>query len=159
MTKSAEYWIDHLRMIAHPEGGYYVETYRPSSPAGDRATSTGIYFLLRAGEVSHFHKIDADEMWHFYIGDPLTVHMIDPAGDYSNFTLGNDPDKGQIFQAVVPADIWFGAAMDADTGYALVGCTVAPGFQFEGFELAERESMMADYPARAEIIKRLTPGK
>ncbi len=156
-NQNAQYWIDHLELLPHPEGGHYVETYRGAATAGHRAASTGIYFLLSGSEVSHFHRIDADEMWHFYKGDPLTVHMISPAGEYSNFTLGSSPDQGHIFQAVVPAGYWFGAALERATGFALVGCTVAPGFEFSGFELADRKSLSQAFPAYLSIIERLTP--
>lgn len=152
-----QYWIDHLDLMPHPEGGYYAETYRAKANDGVRAASTGIYFLLAGGDVSHFHSIDADEMWHFYAGHPLRVHMIDAAGVYTHFDLGNDPAAGQVFQAVVPAAVWFGASLLVKSTYALVGCTVAPGFEFEHFQLATRAGLLADYPDHADIISELTP--
>ena len=154
--KSASYWIDHLGLQSHPEGGYYAETYRAETADGKRAASTGIYFLLRSSDVSHFHRIDSDEMWHFYSGKAMTVHMIDASGTYSALSIGNAPDKGQVFQAVVPAGVWFGATVDTEEGYALVGCTVAPGFEFEGFELADRDALLAAFPSHEKIIRRLT---
>jgi len=157
MTQSAKYWIDRLELKPHPEGGHYVETYRCSTGSRQRAASTAIYFLLQNDEKSHLHRIDADEMWHFYQGDPLTVHMIHADGRYESFELGPDHDKGQVFQAVVPRDIWFGAELTNGQGYALVGCTVSPGFEFTGFELAERESLERTYPQHVSVIRRLTP--
>jgi predicted cupin superfamily sugar epimerase len=163
---SANDWITHLNLQAHPEGGYYQETYRaddqltveglPERYPGPRSASTGIYFLLKGDQVSHLHRIRSDEMWHFYAGTALTVHLINPAGDYHQLKLGPDFDAGQSFQGVVPAGCWFGASVDAPDGYALVGCTVAPGFDFEDFELADRRTLLNQYPAHQEIIERLT---
>lgn len=167
MTYTAEFWIDHLDLKPHPEGGYYTETYRgkPERLAdGARAVSTGIYFLLRAGEVSHLHKIDADEMWHFYAGDPLNVYCLHENGRAPILHLGPDAKAGQWFQGVVPAGVWFGAELaetkntgSAAQGYSLMGCTVAPGFEFSGFELAKRSVLTQAFPQHAEMIERLTP--
>jgi len=125
---SAQSYITKLNLQPHPEGGWYSETYRTESVSGERAASTGIYFLLSSDNVSNFHRIDADEMWHFYVGDPLTVHMIDADGRYSTHLIGADLGAGHVFQAVVPAGVWFGASVEREGGFALVGCTVAPGF-------------------------------
>jgi len=156
MDKNAKYWIEKLGLQHHPEGGFYKETYRANAPNGQRAASTGIYFLIEAGNVSKFHRIDADEMWHFYGGDPLTVHMISPKGEYSFFDLGPDLEDGQVFQAVVPAGYWFGAEVKNKNEFALVGCTVAPGFEFSGFELADRDTLTAQFPEHKDIIRQLT---
>ena len=156
---SAQDWIKRLNLQHHPEGGYFAETYRAPFQIENRPVSTGIYFLLTSEDVSHFHRIDADEMWHFYAGDPLTVHMIDSAGKYSTHKLGPDPARGQNFQAVVPAGIWFGASLEGSGNYALVGCTVAPGFEFDGFELAGRQDLMSEFPEHSDIIRRLTPSQ
>jgi len=164
--KPAEFWIEQLGLIPHPEGGFFKETYRaedtvakaglPDRFPADRSASTGIYFLLRSQDFSHLHRIESDEMWHFYAGTSLTVHMLDEAGNYSTHKIGADPENGAVFQAVVPAGVWFGATVDDPNSYALVGCTVAPGFDFAGFEMAERDKLMAQFPEHAEIIKRIT---
>lgn len=177
--KDARHWIEKLRLEPHPEGGYFRETYRselhviraePGQPPGllgTRAASTGIYFLLEDKNFSAFHRLRSDEMWHFYAGSALVVHVIDPAGSYSSILLGNDPDAGQVFQAVVLAGCWFGAQVVEDPHfwqkqpevghpYSLVGCTVAPGFEFEDFELARREELEGKYPQHSEIIRKLT---
>ena len=164
--KSANYWIDKLELLPHPEGGFYKETYRagetvphaglPKRFGGARSMSTGIYFLLRDQDISHFHRIASDEMWHFYAGSSLTVHMIDEAGNYNAYEIGANPDTGQTFQTVVPAGVWFGASVDKPDSYALVGCTVAPGFDFEDFEMATREGLQSAYPQHADIIRKLT---
>ena len=154
---SPNYWIETLNLTPHPEGGFFTETYRASAPDGMRAAATGIYFLLRSSDISHLHRIDADEMWHFYNGSPLTLHVLSQSGSYSTLSLGKDPKAGQRFQAVVPAGAWFGATVDQADSFALVGCTVAPGFEFDGFELARRETLLTQFPQQADIIRRLTP--
>lgn len=157
--------IDRLGLVPHPEGGYYRETYRSALEfdAGPpfnaaRASCTGIYFLLTGGNFSALHRIRSDEMWHFYDGDPLHVHMIAPDGTYSVVTIGRDIEAGELPQFVVPAGHWFGATVSRAEGFALVGCTVSPGFDFADFELARREDLVARYPAHEAIIRRLTRG-
>ncbi len=155
--KSQHYWIKTLELLPHPEGGYFTETYRSSHSHKGRASGTAIYFLLPSGKVSHLHRLDAEEMWHFYAGSPLTVHIIDQTGHYSTLSIGNEPDKGQALQAYVPPDVWFGATVDNPESYALVGCTVTPGFEFSGFELADRATLSERFPEHATLISRLTP--
>lgn len=147
--KTAHDWIESLRLVKHPEGGYYRETYRSVATIGERAVSTAIYFLLPAGEVSALHRIKSDELWHFYAGNPLTIHIIASDGRYFAIILNADNP-----QAVVPSECWFGATVA--TGYALVGCTVAPGFDFCDFEMAERTTLLAAYPQHRAVIERLT---
>lgn len=145
----AAYWIQKLKLAKHPEGGYYRETYRDNRQIDGRSCSTAIYFLLPADEVSALHRIRSDELWHFYAGNELTIHIIDRAGNYSTRTIG--PGR---FQAVVPADHWFGAIVEQD--YALVGCTVAPGFDVQDFEMADRAALLRQFPQHRPIIERLT---
>ncbi len=162
----AQYWIDTLKLEPHPEGGYFRETYRsplaipraalPPSFGGDRSVSTAIYFLLQSGEFSAFHRIASDEMWHFYAGGPLTVYTIGLDGQLCEIRLGPSPDRGEVFQAVVPAGCWFGSCPTHPNSFALVGCTVAPGFDFGDFEMADRASLLATYPQHAALIRRLT---
>ncbi len=162
---NAEDWIAHLALEPHPEGGHYRQTYRaplilPQSAlpnhSGDRAASTAIYFLLSGTDFSAFHRIRSDELWHFYAGSPLVVHVIKPAGEYSQTHLGPGPAQNQSFQAVVEAGCWFGSALLTPNTYALVGCTVAPGFDFADFELPARANLLRDYAPHAEVIARLT---
>lgn len=167
MEFPAQYWINAYQMQAHPEGGYFVETYRsaellpqsalPARFSGDRNVSTGIYFLLENHHVSALHRIQADEMWHFYAGGPLNVYVIHPAGELEIIRLGNNPAQGEVFQAVVPAGCWFGSKPADETTYSLVGCTVAPGFDFTDFELAGRTDLLKQYPQHREVIEWLTP--
>jgi len=164
--RSAEYWIEHLRLVPHPEGGHFRETYRaaesiagahlPARYGGPRVHSTAIYFLLRAGEVSSLHRIKSDEIWHFYAGRPLVVSAIRPDGGRRDLTLGPDPDDGQSLQGIVPAGAWFGAALRPGAPYALVGCTVAPGFEFADFERADHRALVERFPQHAALIERLT---
>jgi predicted cupin superfamily sugar epimerase len=166
VSRSAAFWIEHLGLTHHPEGGLFRETYRaaesipdtalPARYGGPRVASTAIYFLLRDGEVSALHRIKSDELWHFYTGGPLVVSVIDSDGARHDLTLGPDPDAGELLQATVPAGAWFGAAVRPGTAYALVGCTVAPGFEFADFELADRGALLRRYPQHATLIEHLT---
>ena len=162
---NAAYWIEKLKLEAHPEGGYFRQTYksdlliaREALPgfAGARAASTAIYFLLEGKNFSAFHRLRSDELWHFYAGSPLAVHVIDPAGSYSSILLGNDVEAGQTFQAVVRAGCWFASHVADWKSWALVGCTVAPGFEFGDFEMAKRVELSAQYPQHREMIEKLT---
>ncbi len=164
--KTPAYWIEKLKLRPHPEGGYYRQTYRadlvlpreslPHDFTGPRAASTAIYFLLEGGNFSAFHRLRSDELWHFCVGAPLTVHMIDERGKYSELLLGNDPEAGQSLQGVVRAGSWFASEVRDGKSFALVGCTVSPGFEFEDFELAKREELSGLYPQHRELIQKLT---
>ena len=163
---NADYWIEKLDLERHPEGGYFKETYRsnevilkdalPERFNGKRVFSTCIYFLLTPQEYSAFHAIQQDEVWHFYAGSSLTIHIIDLNGGYNALKLGRNIEKGDSFQAVVPAGCWFAAAVNDSAAYALVGCTVAPGFDFADFKLADRASLAKLYPAHRKIIEKYT---
>lgn len=164
--KTARYWVEKYHMQAHPEGGYFAETYRsaetipqdalPKRFEGERNFSTGIYFLLESHQFSALHRIQSDEMWHFYYGTPLNVYYIDHQGFVQTIKLGDNPENGEVFQAVVPSGVWFGSKPSQPNGYSLVGCTVAPGFSFADFEMASREKLMKQYPEHKEIINILT---
>lgn len=162
---SASFWIESLQMQAHPEGGYFAESYRsperivgealPDRFGGDRALSTAIYFLIEGHHRSTLHRIAADEIWHFYAGIPLHVYVIDLIGALHVIKLGPDALAGEVFQAVVPAGCWFGAKPTQATGYSLVGCTVAPGFDFADFELANANDLLRQYPQHQAVIELL----
>jgi len=130
---TAEDVIRLLDLKPHPEGGYFRETFRDGSEDGVRAKTTAIYYLLREGEISHWHRIDAAEIWHWYAGHPLELKIHDAKGPRSAL-LGPDLTEGQVPQAVVPQGAWQSARSVG--AYSLVGCTVSPGFEFSGFELA-----------------------
>jgi len=162
MLPQAKYYIEKLDMQPHPEGGFYKETYRSQSttPVGDnkqeRHHSTAIYFLLLEDKFSAFHRIKSDELWHFYAGQPIEIFYFDAQNNLQTIRLGNNPEKGEQFQAVVPAGCWFASRMAQPDAYALVGCTVAPGFDFQDFEMAERQALLRQYPQHAQIITELT---
>lgn len=162
---TADYFIKHLQLQPHPEGGFFKETYRstgiipsqslPANFNGDRSFSTAIYFLLQQGDYSAFHKIESDECWHFYEGDSLLVHVIDEQGNYSCVRLGRKVHEGEVFQFVVPAHCWFASEPAPAVEFSLVGCTVAPGFDFADFEMARAETLIKQYPRHQSIIQRL----
>ena len=151
----AKYYIRTLNLLAHPEGGYYKETYRSagtlSTNSGNRNFCTAIYFLLEEGNFSAFHKIKSDELWHFYTGDVLEVIEITKEGKLKITELG--PDN---FQYCVPVGNWFGSRVKKGGKFSLVGCTVAPGFDFVDFEMAEREKLLNEFNQHEKIIKELT---
>jgi uncharacterized protein len=176
MTRDATYWIKKLVLQPHPEGGYYRQTYRsdlllpsqalPREFNGPRAAATSIFFLLDEQSFSAFHRLRSDELWHFHIGGPLLIHVIAPDSSYSTIRLGSSHESGETLQAVVKAGSWFGSHLaprplespesTSSDRFALVGCTVTPGFDFEDFELARRADLLRQYPQHREIITKLS---
>lgn len=166
MDNKANYFIEKLNLSQHPEGGYFKEIYRcnesidknslPERYNGKRCFSTSIYHLLDGSQVSKFHRIKSDEIWHFYSGSSLTIYFINSEGKYSTIRLGSKIQDGEVFQAIIPNGVWFGAIIDDPESYTLIGCTVAPGFDFDDFELANRVEMLKAFPEHNEIIERLT---
>jgi predicted cupin superfamily sugar epimerase len=135
MTGTAQHIIAQLGLEPHPEGGWFRETWRAESEPGTRAGGTAIYFLLEAGQRSHWHRVDATEIWLWHAGHALTLSIADGAdGPVRDIRLGGDVLAGESPQGIVPAGAWQAAV--ADRGWALVGCTVTPGFEFSGFDLA-----------------------
>lgn len=161
-------WIDHLNLEPLPEeGGLYREIYRAdeSIPAealpqrfeGDRPFSTSIYYLLESPEFSAFHRIQQEEIWHFYDGTSCTLHIIDPERDtLSQPTLGRDMAAGEQLQIVVPRGHLFAATVNDPGGYVLAGCTVAPGFTFADFDAPARDVLVRRYPQHTDLITQLT---
>lgn len=169
MKPTAQEIVERLDLRPHPEGGYYRELYRaaetidagalPPRFRGARRFSTSIYFLLTGDAFSALHRIASDEVWHFYAGHALCVEMIHPGGGLETLRLGPEFREGDVFQGVVPAGCWFGAALAEPFGredFALVGCSVAPGFDFADFEMGRRDELLASFPQHAEVIRRLT---
>ena len=166
MRPNASYWIDQLQLTSHVEGGAFREVYRseltisqkalPVFFQGDRNISTSIYFLLSSGQFSAMHRIASDELWHFYFGDPLLIYEIGHTGTLTVHRLGPNIEKGESFQVMVKAGSWFASVPAEDSEYALVGCTVAPGFDFLEFELADRAALIKQYPQHSRIIEALT---
>jgi uncharacterized protein len=159
-------WIERLKLAPHPEGGFFRETYRcaemisgenlPDRFIGDRAFSTAIYFLLRGGEFSALHRIRQDEVWHFYDGCALKLTTIAPDGTLDVVRLGRDAQAGEVLQAVVPAGWLFGSRPSDPHSYSLMGCTVAPGFDFADFEMPTRGELLKRHPQHGDTIKELT---
>lgn len=166
MNCDAKKWIDKLELLPHPEGGYYKEIYRtdeivkqpclPERYDGDRSFSTSIYFLLNQNDKSHFHKLKSDEIWHFYDGSALRIYVIDHLKKLNTFLLGKNFEKRENLQLVLPKNCWFSAEVIDKESFALIGCTVSPGFNFEDFELGKRQKLLEMFPIHAEIINRFT---
>ncbi|GAB2864168.1 cupin domain-containing protein [Hymenobacter ruber] len=152
--------IQQLHLQPHPEGGYYRETYRArlhttAASGAQRSASTAIYYLLENENKSHFHRIQSDELWFFHQGQPLEVLLLEN-NQLTVLTLGHDVGRGEMPQAVVPAHTWFGARVQGGVGFSLVSCTVAPGFDFADFELADRAQLTHEFPAQAAVIEQFT---
>lgn len=158
MIPEAQKWINRFNMQPHPEGGYYEETYRStgSIAESDRSFSTAIYYLLLERAFSAFHRIRSDELWHFYAGQTLEIAVLYPDGSLKIHRLGANWEMGDRFQLLVPANHWFASRMADPTTYALVGCTVSPGFDFRDFEMAQRENLLQQYPQHSTVIQQLT---
>ncbi len=157
--------VAELKLQPHPEGGFYALTYKsggqiphevlPDGFSGDRVFSTAIYFLLSGKDFSAFHRIQSDELWHFYAGCGLEIFVIHPNGNSEVLKLGSDLNNGFRFQQTVPAGCWFASRPVDENHFSLVGCTVAPGFDFADFELAEKEQLLSAYPQHSDWIHQL----
>lgn len=166
MNSKKEKIIQLLDLKPHPEGGFYKETYRsegfisqnalPSGYTGNRSYATGIYFMLTAGTFSAFHKIHQDEMWHFYDGSAIELHMISEDGTHSCVHIGRNLENNEHLQYVVPGGVWFASRVISGAEFALLGCTVSPGFDFADFELPNTSEMTAMFPQHETIIRELT---
>lgn len=170
LTLTSDELIRHYNLEPHPEGGFFRESYRaeqvipqsvlPEAFQGNRAYSTAIYFLLPHGTKSSLHRIESDEIWHFYWGSPLTIIQISPEGQVKKTRLGPNISNGETLQYVVPAGDWFGAFPDSEDspkGFSFVGCTVAPGFDFAEFTLADSKALIQQFPYAQTEIELLSP--
>jgi uncharacterized protein len=164
MNNRAEYLKQSLGLSELvEEGGYYKETYRSdktivlqSEIDGERSISTSIYYLLDGSEFSAFHRLKSDEIWHFYVGSSITLYIIDKIGNLSKVQLGNNSEKGEHFQVLLKAESWFAATVNDKSSFALVGCSVSPGFDYRDFELGDRKKLMEAYPQHRSIIEKFT---
>jgi predicted cupin superfamily sugar epimerase len=158
MTQNATYWIEKLQMTAHPEGGFYKETYRSADEIetsfGTRNISTAIYFLLQDFQKSHFHKIKSDEQWFHHLGETLEISYI-LNNKLHQIYLGNNPENGEVLQATIPANTWFASRLKNGSGFGLVSCTVAPGFDFRDFEMAKKADLLVEFPALQAILEEM----
>jgi predicted cupin superfamily sugar epimerase len=155
---TADELIRHLNLTPHPkEGGFFRETYRSAESHGKRSVSTAIYYLLTPNTFSALHRLQSDEIFHFYLGDPVRMLQLDPDGRGRTIVLGADVLGGQQLQVIVPRGIWQGSLLEPGGAFALLGCTVAPGFDYADYETGDRQSLLSQYPASAELIRELTP--
>ena len=162
---NADRIITKFNLQKHPEGGYFKEVYRsegiisednlPNVINGERNYATSIYFLLTSKDFSAFHKINQDEIWHFYSGTTLKLHMISPEGEYSFVLIGNNFYDGEVPQFVVPAQYYFAAEVVQKDSFSFVGCTVAPGFDFRDFDMPKSSNLIEKFPDHKKIISRL----
>lgn len=154
-------WITELGLEPHPEGGFYRRSYTanycvlPENFTAARPIASAIYYLLPASQFSALHRIKSDELWHFYAGGGLHISVITPEGELKILRLGLDLSQDEQPQQLVPAGCWFGASV-ARGEYVLVGCTVAPAFDFADFELGKRAELLASYPQHTDIIEQLS---
>lgn len=147
-------------MEEHPEGGYYTSTFRSDNNIAventERPLYTSIYFLLRSQDISHLHRLKLDEIWYYHAGSSLTVHMIYPDGTYEAKKLGLNLDAGEVPQVAVPKNTIFGSSVDDAETFSLVGCMVAPVFDFVDFELFTQAELLADYPQQEVVIRKMS---
>lgn len=156
--------IDGLGLHPHPEGGYYKEIYRsgeiipketlPDRYKSDRAISTSIYYMLTGEDFSSFHRLKSDEIWHFYSGSQIILHLLDEKTGYKQIILGNNFFNGEIPQFVIEKGIYFAAEVADKSSYSLIGCTVAPGFDFEDFEFADEGILINSFPSQRDLIRK-----
>lgn len=160
-----QYYISKLGLEPHPEGGYFKRTFESQEQItdqeltvdfeGKRMLYTSIYFLLTSNDVSHFHRLQSDELWYYHAGSPLSVHMIDENGEYTEHKLGLDLENGEVPQVLVPKNTIFGSSVQDRETFSLVGCMVSPGFEYQDFELFTQEELLLKYPEHKEIIVKI----
>jgi len=158
--------INKLELSPHPEGGYFKELYRSEGVihaesltgefSGERNYATSIYFMLTSDTFSAFHRINQDEIWHFYDGSPIRLHIISESGHHTQHIIGRDVLNDQTPQLVVPAQHWFAAETINENDYSLVGCGVSPGFDFKDFNLPSQDYLLQKFPQHAKIIMQFT---
>ena len=166
MNKKAKEYIDKLQLKVHPEGGYFSEVYRSEELIkvnhlserynSSRSFSTSIYYMLEGNQFSSFHRLKSDELWHFYDGTALTIIVINEKGLLDKIRLGNDLNKRETFQTVIKKNSWFAAELIDKNSFALIGCTVSPGFDFDDFELGNRNDLVKEFPRYEEVIVKFT---
>jgi predicted cupin superfamily sugar epimerase len=159
MNKTAAFWIEHLNLQPHPEGGFYKEVFRSQNKVKRTGSSaplsacTSIYFLLQGADFSGFHRIKSDELWYFHKGSALTIHVIDNTGEHTALELSDTP-TGSLYLAV-PGGLWFASEIASGEGFTLVSCAVAPGFEFKEFEMADKTQLIHSYPQHLALLNRL----
>ncbi|TQR21584.1 cupin domain-containing protein [Psychrobacillus vulpis] len=159
MERDASYYINHLGLEPHPEGGYFKSTHTSQESIDAFGTTrklfTSIYFLLGENDVSHFHRLKSDELWYFHGGSPLIIHVIDEKGEYYEHKLGLNIEKGESPQVIVPKNSIFGSSVVHNGAFSLVGCMVSPGFDFDDFELFTQSELLEKYPEHKQVITKM----
>lgn len=156
IPKEAQTYIDTLGLLPHPEGGFYKETYRSAEMANGRNLQTAIYFLITSHNISRFHRIKSDEIWFYHAGSALSVHTLSAEQGHQVHKVGMDLTKGETPQLLVPANTIFGSTLGEENAFSLVSCTVAPGFDFDDFELFTTDELLAQFPAHAKVIREMS---
>lgn len=165
LNKHAKLWIKKLKLEKHPEGGYFTNTYVSDKKIdfpdfdGFRSTCTAIYYLLTGNQFASFHTMKSDEIWHFYSGSSLTLHMIDSKGEMEQILVGPNFDRGERFQVIIKSGCWFAGSINNKNSYSLVGCTVSPGFDYRDWKLGDRKKLLEQFPQHKKIIKKYTKHK
>lgn len=158
--------IENLRLLPHPEGGYYKELYKsaesipqnalPARFKGNRTFSTSIYFMLDEAQISHLHRLKSDELWYHHAGSSFVLHIFDENGEYTKRILGSNIADEEELQIVIPFGCWFASELLDKNSYGLVSCVVSPGFEFEDFELAKAGQLEKIFPEQKGLLDRLT---
>ena len=168
MKKDAAYWIKELKLKPHPEGGHYIETYKSQVYSSEnevaqcknrRQCTSLIYYLLNKEECSAFHHLQSDEIWLFHSGASLSLYLIEPSGNLLVEKLGSKVGQGENLQVFVPANTWFAAELNQKNRYSIMNCLVSPGFEWNEFELAEKEQLVREFPKHIALINRLCKEK
>lgn len=162
--ETADYWIKHLNLKPHPEGGFYSEVFRssinissnelPYGYTGDRRVATSIYFMLRSEDISKMHRLKSDELWYFHSGASVRIYIIDHEGKKHVKFLGPKPENGESFCVRIPAGNIFAAEVTKANTHSLMSCVVAPGFDFDDFEMFEKDDLIQAYPKHTELFER-----
>lgn len=162
--KNADYWIQHLNLKPHPEGGFYNEVFRSSITIGinelpvgylsERRVATSIYFLLRTQDISKMHRLRSDEIWYYHTGSSAKIYCIDPEGKKHTRFLGPQLEKTEQFSIVIPAGHIFAAEVPEKDSFCLMSCMVAPGFEFDDFELFDKDDLTQAYPKHSALFEK-----
>ena len=162
LNKFARFWIKKLKLDKHPEGGYFTNTYTSNKKIelrgydGFRYSCSAIYYLLTGNQFASFHIMKSDEIWHFYSGSSLTLHIIDLKGQLNKILVGPNLKEGERFQVIVKSGCWFAASINEKKSYSLVGCTVSPGFDYRDWKIGNRKNLSEKFPQHKKIIEKYT---
>ena len=159
MENNSQYWIERLGLVKHVEGGYYKQIYASQKQCPEhniRNLATCIFYLLEGNDFSAFHRINADEIWHFFLGSSLTLYNINENEPKMKINkLGKDFEKSENLQVIIPQGDWFAAEVDDRSSFTLVGCTVIPGFEYKNFEIGKKQSLLQKFPLYRDLVEKL----